>query len=381
MKGKWLGLAALAGAGLLGYAWAGERPQMRLDRYEIALPGGAGAGLRILHLADQHFGPETWVQRRRLRHLQRLLPGLRPDLILFTGDFLHNDAGLAALEHLLRLLPPARLGVFAVLGNHDYAEYSWSQFFGGVWRGVGGASGWRRKLDAAAGGASQVARLGLRILRNERLRFARTPNDTRELRALLALYDVSLLENTAIPLPGHPNLWLAGVDDPIEGAPDLAQTWTAVPPSAQVLLLTHHPDLAYQTPPGLALALSGHTHGGQVVLPGLGAVHTQGTRLPRRHASGWFDDLPNGARMFVSRGMGESTPLRFRCPPQVAVIDLAPGGSEGVRASASCARSVAPDLAELVDRQVVDGGRGAADDLPVQAQRPGQGGGLAEAGV
>ncbi len=325
MKGKWIGLMGLAAAAALGYAWAGERPQMRLDRYEIALlPGGVGAGLRLLHLADQHLGPENWVQKRRMQHLRRLLPALRPDLILFTGDFLHNDTGLAAVEDLLRLLPPARLGVYAVLGNHDYAEYSWGRFFGGVGQAVGAARGLRGKLAAAGAGVGQVVGLGLRILRNQRLRFARVANDTRELRALLELYDVRLLDNAALPVPGHPGLWLAGVDDPIEGAPDLAQAWAGIPASAQVLLLTHHPDLAYQTPPGLALALSGHTHGGQVVLPWLGAVHTQGTRLPRRHASGWFDDLPNDGRMFVSRGMGESTPFRLRCPPQVAVIDLSP---------------------------------------------------------
>ena len=58
MTGKLIGMMGLAGAAALGYAWAGERPQMRLDRYEIALPGGVGAGLRLLHLADQHLG---WV--------------------------------------------------------------------------------------------------------------------------------------------------------------------------------------------------------------------------------------------------------------------------------------------------------------------------------
>ncbi len=324
MRGKLLGLIGLAGAGALAYAWAGERPGMRLDGYEIALPGGVGAGLRLLHLADQHFGREDWVQRRRLQRLQRLLPGLRPDLILFTGDFLHNDAGLAAVESLLRLLPPARLGLYAVLGNHDYVEYSWGQFFGGVGQAVAAARGPRRKLAAAIAGLGAVAGLGLRIARNQRLRFARTANNTGELRALLELYDVQLLHNAAVPVPGHPGLWLAGVDDPIEGAPDLAQAWADIPAAAQVLLLAHHPDLAYAAPPNLALALSGHTHGGQVVLPWLGAVHTQGTRLPRRHASGWFDDLTGGGRMFVARGMGESTPFRFRCPPQVAVIDLLP---------------------------------------------------------
>lgn len=330
-----VGLFGLAGAALLAYAWVGERPQMRMDRYRLALPDGAGAGLQILHLADQHFGGDTWVRRRRLRHLRRLLPPLRPDLILFTGDFLHNDAGLDAVEMMLRLLPPARLGSFAVLGNHDYSEYSWRQFFAGAWKGVGAASGLRQRLAAAGGGVRSVAGLGLQILRNDRLRFARSPNNTRELRALLELYDVRLLDNAAAPVAGQPGLWLVGVDDFIEGAPDLAQAMAAVPEAASVLLLTHNPDLAYMIPPGReaglsttslypTLALSGHTHGGQVVLPWLGAVHTQGTRLPRRHAAGYFDDLPGGGQMIVSRGMGESTPFRFRCPPQVVLIELLP---------------------------------------------------------
>lgn len=329
-------LAVLSEA-FLFYAWAGERPRLRLQHYRLALPGGAGAGLRLLHLADQHFAGDNWVRRRRLRHLRRLLPSLRPDLILFTGDFLHNDAGLDAVEEMLRLLPPARLGRYAVLGNHDYVEYSWSQFFGGAWQAVAAAPTLAQRLAAAGQSLAKIGRLAWQILRNERLRFARVPNNLRELRALLELYDVHVLENAAVSLPAPPalsarpehELWLAGIDDPSEGAPDLTQVLAAIPPTATAILLTHNPDLAYDIPPGrVALALAGHTHGGQVVLPLLGAVHTQGTRLPRHHAAGYFADLPGGTHMIVSRGMGESTPFRFHCPPEVVMIELVGDGEK-----------------------------------------------------
>ena len=74
---------------------------------------------------------------------------------------------------------------------------------------------------------------------------------------------------------------------------------------------------------GIDLQLSGHTHGGQVRLPGLGAIHTQGTHLRRSQAAGWF--TRGATRMFVTRGIGESLPLRLAAPPQAAVIRVVPG--------------------------------------------------------
>ncbi len=319
--GKMVGLAAVAAAGTLLYALAGERPRMTLRSYRVSAP--QARGLRILHLADQHFGEDNWIRRSRLRRTQAILADIRPDLILFSGDFLHNDAGLDAVEALLQMLPPARLGRYAVLGNHDYVEYSYTEFIGSAWRAVAGQRTPAEMATALVSESREIAQLLMQIYRNDRLRFARTPNNTAELRALLELYDVRLLENEALPLPGFPHLWLAGVDDPIEGSPDLSQALAAAPPDATIILLTHNPDLAYAAPPGrVALAIAGHTHGGQVVLPFVGAIHTQGTLLPRDHPAGLFDDLPGGGAMIVSRGMGESTPFRFRCPPEIVIIDV-----------------------------------------------------------
>ncbi len=319
---RWLVFSlGVAGTALLAYAWGGERPRMRLRRYR--LPWAPGAGLTILHLSDLHYSHDHWIQRQRWRKTRALLRSVKPDIILITGDFLHDDAGLVATEQLLQNLPSAPLGVYAVLGNHDYAVYSYRELFRNIGEQVRAQTTPQRKLSALIREVGRLGELAWNIYRNQRLRFAVLPNNTQELRHLLASYGVTLLENQARALPGRPDIWIAGVDDWVEGQPQLEATLATVPPSAHVILLTHHPDLAYAPATARAdLVFSGHTHGGQVVLPGLGAVHTQGTRLPREHAAGYFDDLPGHARMIVSCGMGESTPFRFRCPPEMVIVEF-----------------------------------------------------------
>ncbi len=315
------GLGALMSGGLLAYAWGAERPQLRLKSYRLAWP--QGAGLKILHLSDQHFGRENWVQQLRFSQLEAMLPLFAPDIILFTGDFLHDDTGLAAVERMMQALPPARLGRYAVLGNHDYAVYSYGELFRNMARSVSEAATPERKLSALISEAGELGQLAWDIYRNERLRFAAVPNDTDELIRLLAIYDVTLLHNRAVPLSDHSHIWLAGVDDMVEGAPDLHRAFADIPGDAGVILLTHNPDLAYA--PGAQRAdivFAGHTHGGQVALPWLGAIHTQGTRLPRQHAAGYFNDLPGGGQMIVSRGMGESTPFRLGAPPEMVWVKV-----------------------------------------------------------
>jgi len=315
------GLGALAGGGLLAYAWGAERPLMRLKSYRLPWP--QGAGLKILHLSDQHFGKQNWVQQLRFAQLEAMLPLLDPDVILLTGDFLHDDAGLDGVERLLQLLPASRLGRYAVLGNHDYAAYSYGELFRNIARSVGEAATPERKLSALLAEASELGQVAVDIYRNDRLRFAAVPNNTEALLRLLDMYDVTLLDNRAAPLPGRPDIWMAGVDDLVEGEPRLDMAMADIPPGAGVILLTHHPDLAYDPAAQRAdLVFSGHTHGGQVVLPRLGAVHTQGTRLPRKHAAGYFNDLPGGGQMIVSRGMGESTPFRLGAPPEIVWVEI-----------------------------------------------------------
>lgn len=315
------------GGGLLAYAWGGERPHLRLQYYRLTFPVSQGAGLQILHLSDQHLAGENWVQQKRLKRLHKLFSQLSPDIILFTGDFLHNGAGLAALEQLLQMLPSAPLGRYAVLGNHDYAEYSYRAFFGEAWENIRAARAPQQRFLTTRSEIQKLTQLAWQIWRNERLRFAAIPNPTAELRALLERYDVRVLHNSAVAVKDA-SLWLAGVDDWVEGQPDLDAALSIAPAEAEIWLLAHNPDQAYEvTDSRVTLVFAGHTHGGQVMLPGIGAVHTQGTRLGRRQPAGVFSDLPGGSTLVVSRGMGESTPLRFRCPPEVVLIDLFSEGS------------------------------------------------------
>ncbi len=223
------------------------------------------------------------------------------------------------------MLPRAPLGCYAVLGNHDYAEYSYQTLFRSAWREIAASGSGRTYRETAWRELKRMSSLFWNIYRNDRIRFAALPNHTDELRALLALYDVQMCDNAACALPEHPGIWLAGVDDLVEGEPDLEQALAPIPADATVILLTHNPDLAYDPQAErVALAVAGHTHGGQVVLPWLGALHTQGTVLSREQPAGYFDDLPGDGQMVVSRGMGESTPLRFRCLPEIVIIDLLP---------------------------------------------------------
>ena len=131
--------------------------------------------------------------------------------------------------------------------------------------------------------------------------------------------------NAAVQVAGA-DLWIAGVDDLTEGRADLGAALAGVPDEPPLILLAHNPDVWLDARVAAAdLVLSGHTHGGQVRLPAVGVVHTQGTHLSRQRPAGWFER--GGTRMFVSRGLGESIPLRFGVRPQVALI---PAGAAGL---------------------------------------------------
>jgi predicted MPP superfamily phosphohydrolase len=319
---RWLkgALLAAAGAGALAalYARFIERATVTLDRYTITVdkPGLPAEGLTILHLSDLHCRAASYTQRRKLARLESLLADEQYDLLALTGDLIHDEPGLPAVLRLVEGLQP-RLAGFSCPGNHDYWESS-------IW-GIFG----RRPADAGPWRWSEVVEAGRKLLefvgkviRNERVYARVTLHDVPAMHAELAARGVQPLVNRAYHLQaGGADLWIAGVDDLTQGASDLTAALADAPTGALLLVLAHNPDVWIE--PGIEaadLVLAGHTHGGQVRLPFIGAIHTQGTHMRRRRPAGWFQR--GASQMFVSRGVGESLPLRLGVPPQAALIRI-----------------------------------------------------------
>jgi uncharacterized protein len=320
---KWIGGALLgatiAGVGAALYASQVEPAEVQLDRFtvEVDRPGLPPNGIVVLHLSDFHFRAGGRIQARKIARLKQLLAGERYDIIALTGDLIHDAAGFPAALSLIESLRP-QMGAFSCRGNHDYAEYSVWGIFDHSGRETGDAGG--LTLDSLLATARKLVDFGRKVLRNELVRLPVAFNDMAAMDAGLISAGVQPLVNTAVQVPGT-DLWVAGVDDLTEGFPDLRAALADVPDEPPVILLAHNPDIWLNARVAAAdLVLSGHTHGGQVRLPGVGVAHTQGTHLSRQRPAGWFER--DGTRMFVSRGLGESIPLRFGVRPQIALIRL-----------------------------------------------------------
>lgn len=322
---KWFLKAMLTalGAGALAalYAAKVERAHVQLGRYELEIDATdlPPEGLTLLHLSDFHFRAGGEAQARKMARLRSLLTHERYDVLALTGDLIHDAAGFPVALSLIEGLRP-RLVAFACPGNHDYAEYSVWGVFGHTWRESGVGSRW--SLADIGLAARKLLDFAWKVLRNELVRLPVAFNDVPGMLVELAARGVTPLVNRAVPLRvGQAEIWFAGIDDALEGTPDLAAALSAVPDAAPLVLLAHNPD-AWLDPhtDRAALVLSGHTHGGQIRLPLLGVAHTQGTHLQRSRPAGWFQR--GRSHMFVSRGLGESIPLRFGVRPQAALIRL-----------------------------------------------------------
>lgn len=290
-------LTAAVAAGF-GYAWI-EARSFTLRSYTLPVLPSGSAPLRVLHLSDLHLVP----RQRRKHEWLRSLAGLEPDLVVSTGDSLAAMDAVPAVLHAHGDLLE-RPGVF-VLGSNDY---------------------WEPRLKSPT-------RYLLRHGGRKRVHGNRLP--TRELVAGFREAGWLDLTNRRGTLKiGSSLLEFVGVDDPhldydryeqVSGAPD---------PAADLTLgITHAPYrrvLDAMTSDGAGLVLAGHTHGGQLCLPGVGALVTN-CDLPRRQAKGvsrWTPPGPGGASspawMHVSGGMGTSpfTAVRFACRPEASLLTL-----------------------------------------------------------
>jgi uncharacterized protein len=295
LKGA-VGLTALAGVAGVGYA-AGYEVRAFVLRQAVVpvLPVGASP-LRVLHLSDLHLVP----RQHRKRAWVAGLADLEPDLVVVTGDNLAaQDAVPAVLETYEGLL--RRPGVF-VLGSNDYwapKPRNWSRYLFGNTGGVNEEAVPLPTGDLVRG----FTDAGWVDLDNVRTRF-----------------DVAGLD-----------LEFVGVDDPHLGYDRYEDVAGAAATDADLTIgVTHAPyrrTLDAMTADGAGLLIAGHTHGGQLCVPGFGALVTN-CDLPRRQASGlsrWSADGQD-AWLNVSAGLGTSpyAPLRFACRPEATLLELVP---------------------------------------------------------
>jgi hypothetical protein len=318
---------ALAGAGLaaLAYAYFYEPFHLELERLTVPIPDAAGRlpadGLRILHLTDSHFQGLAWREKKKIAEVRRLTAGLEYDLLAHTGDLVHRDAGVENALALLDVVPPPRLGAYAVLGNHDYTHYAMEEALPRMWRTFDAEERKRRN------GKRSPLHLFKYIwyVRNTPLDGRRTgKNDVELLTNRLARRGVNVLHNRSVHLV-HPatglDIHLAGVDDVTEGRPQLHHALDGIASGEPVILLSHNPDIV-DSPQldRVQLVIAGHTHGGQIVAPLWGPAHTQVEHLARREVSGFF--RRGRTQVYVSRGIGEGIPLRFGARPQITLITV-----------------------------------------------------------
>lgn len=237
-------------------------PEISEHRLELPRLPPQMAGMRVVHLSDIHYG--LFLSRTSLARLIDLTMALEPDLIAMTGDFVtQSPAFIEPVGEMLGRLQ-APLGIYAVLGNHDF----------------------RAGAEAVT---STLTRRNIQVLRNTHLHL-----------------------NTPAGV-----LKIAGIDDSRQN-PDLEAALAPHDPDHFTLLLAHNPvALEAASEAGVDLVLSGHTHGGQIKF-GFAENWYQ------RHAPEGF--LRQGrTRMYVSRGIGKVIlPMRVGCPPELVAFDLYP---------------------------------------------------------
>jgi uncharacterized protein len=226
-------------------------------------------GLRILQISDLHRRQAVpdWLIENAISIANRE----KPDLVVLTGDFVSSGKDNARKCAGMLAQLKARYGCYAVLGNHDHWE-----------------------------GASEV---------------------TRSLESV----GVHVLVNSNAKVAG--GLYLVGLDDLWAGRPDSVRAWKGVPRNAAQVLLCHNPQpdrMGGHT----CLMISGHTHGGQINIPGVARNTLPGLR-GARYVEGWYKRAE--VRMYVNRGIGMvNPPIRLFCRPEITIYSLSTNSRDNI---------------------------------------------------
>ncbi|MNO41076.1 putative metallophosphoesterase [compost metagenome] len=264
------GVGTVIGAGLLtsGYAWQGEPNWIEVTKLKLPLKDlpSAFSGMKVVHFSDTHLGFNK--DARDLARLTERIAKAEPDLICFTGDIVDSNP-----EDLVDAIPvlaalSAPLGKYAVLGNHDYKNT-------------------KRIIEL-------FTSAGFRVLRNESYLLKR----------------------------GGSVMAVTGLDDLLHGEPDPVKALSGVPAGTFAVLMMHEPDYAdIAQAHSFHLQLSGHSHGGQIRLPFVGAPFTP--YGSQKYIKGLYYTDTKSMPVYVNRGFGETVmPFRFLCRPELTVLTL-----------------------------------------------------------
>lgn len=272
--GQWISRSV----GRLSYAVLVEPTWLEVNRLQIPVgPLAATRGLRIVQLTDFHF--QRRVSAKYVLRCVEAANAEKPDLIALTGDYVHK--GHRYVEGIADLLSQlqAPLGVFAVLGNHDYA--------------VRNALGIRRYPSLYRRVAESLIRRGIHVLHNELV---------------------------TVELDGVP-YQISGVDDlwSRRCRPDVALA--NLDPGIPHVMLAHHPrTIELLGDRRCDLMLSGHTHGGQIHTHRFGSVTL--SKKMKGFAAGLYSH--GETHLYVNKGVGFGLKIRYNRRPEIAVFDLVP---------------------------------------------------------
>lgn len=248
------------------------RTRVEISRVNVNLPRLPEEfnGLTIAHLSDLHHGP--FISADYLQRCVEIVNELNPDLIALTGDFTFGAKAYAEPCGEVLSGLKARIGKFAVLGNHDHYN--------------------------SAGRVTRALRqAGISVLIDEKERLEKNGE----------------------------KLWLFGVDDLYHGNTDLVKLYSDCPKEEMRITLAHNPDFLDEyvgTHQHTDFMLSGHTHGGQIRFPLLGAPHLK--LLGHEYVMGL--QKQGAMQIYTTRGIGTvGPPVRFLCPPEIVLYTLRRG--------------------------------------------------------
>ncbi len=273
------GAAVVMGVPVVGaYSYFVAPNRVRVDQLKLRLshryPGLKN--LKIAQISDIHYGP-SHSNDKHFAKILRLIDAQKPDLLVMTGDYYQWDPTYQKRLPAILGQIQTPLGTFGSFGNHDY---------GSCYPGQTACDPFDYRTLKA-----DFAEHGIVMLANETLPMA--------------------YNNTTFNLVGLHDLW-SGLFNPTEG-------FARADTNLATIVLSHNPDTACLVEPEFDLMLSGHSHGGQVKLPGLKPF---GGHIKNKALKRGFHQLSERKHLYVNRGLGHNFKMRLGSPPEITLIEV-----------------------------------------------------------